>query len=279
MNRIFLIKTSLKRATATTATATSHRQYLHSEQPFYGSPRSSSSAHSTTSFSHHPIALLLQNAVTALRDPTRADAVAAVGELTGRRALRGLLETMRADPVGQRILADRPVVSKATIPYEKLLEGEENDKSNNPNAARTTFGQAYGAFLRTHGFDPDERDAVRYLENEPDLQYVMLRYRQCHDYWHALTDLPPTVPGELGLKWLELFQTGLPLAAFSSTVGSLRLSPAELEAVWKIYLPWALRQKMPFGKLMCVYYEEEWDTPVAELRARLQLEPAPQVDV
>jgi len=127
-----------------------------------------------------------------------------------------------------------------------------------------------------------------------DAAYVMLRYRQNHDFWHTLTGLPPTVLGELGLKWLELFQTGLPVAALSATVGSLSLSSdtnnmstskdqqqKQLEyqkhVLWNIYLPWARRQgqKLPFGALMNVYYEQEWDTPLSDLRHRLQLEPAP----
>ena len=101
---------------------------------------------------------------------------------------------------------------------------------------------------------------------------------QCHDYWHALTGLPPTVLGELGLKWLELFQTGLPIAALSSTVGSLRLDLDERDILLNLYLPWALEQSQNMTtSLLNVYYEEEFDTPLAELRRRLKLCPAPLV--
>ena len=242
-----------------------------------------------------------------MRDPTRADAVAAVGELTGRGALLGLWENMRRDPVGRDILRERPLVSKATIPYERLMrearelrERTNESKGDDIDNNDLTFGQAYGAFLLQHGFDPDERDPVRYLEGDgdddnttQDLAYVMTRYRQCHDFWHALTGLPPTVAGELGLKWLELFQTGMPLAALSCTVGSLSLlssssssratAAADLDTVWNVYLPWARRCHWKMGgqpgKLMNVYYEREWETPVVELRQRLGLEVAPTVEV
>ena len=101
---------------------------------------------------------------------------------------------------------------------------------------------------------------------------------QCHDYWHALTGLPPTVLGELGLKWLELFQTGLPIAALSSTVGSLRLDLDERDILLNLYLPWALEQSQNMTtSLLNVYYEEEFDTPLEELRRRLKLCPAPLV--
>lgn len=96
---------------------------------------------------------------------------------------------------------------------------------------------------------------------------------QNHDFFHALTGLPPTVLGELGLKWLELFQTGLPIAALSCTVGSLRLSEKERQILQGSYLPWAMKQRTSF--LMNVYYEKEFDTPIIELRKRLNLVAAP----
>ena len=319
-------------------------------EPFYGFPRprtrsfgksnendhlasSSSSSSSSSSNSNFPnidptvllfpfslprrqqerLDLFWTNATAAFQDPTRADAVAAVGELTGQYALQRLLQCMQSHSVGEQLLQEKPVVSKATIPfYQDLLSASATTTAaaaakHNRNTAvlstatqdttsflpddddsHITFGQAYGAYLLRHGFDPDERDDVRYLHtpnhddnnnsNNDDLTYVMLRYRQCHDFWHALTGLPPTVVGELGLKWLELFQTGMPLAAFSATVGSLRLSFDEQRILWGIYLPWAIEQgrKMPFGSLMNVYYEKEWDTPVGEFRKRLNLTRAPQ---
>jgi ubiquinone biosynthesis protein COQ4 len=225
----------------------------------------------------------MENASTALADPTRADAVAAVGEITGTQALRNLLRLMQDDPSGYEILLERPIVSKDTIPYKKLIARAkkatslESGATNNGNGpSPTTFGQAYGTFLAAHGFDPDGRDPIRHIE-DPDLSYVMLRYRQCHDYWHTLTGLPPTVAGELGLKWLELFQTGLPLTALSSTAASLLLDPRDRRLVWGAYLPWAyhVSKRMKFGSLMMVHYEKEFDTPLDELRDRMGIVPAP----
>lgn len=106
---------------------------------------------------------------------------------------------------------------------------------------------------------------------------------QNHDFFHAITGLPPTVLGELGLKWLELFQTGLPIAALSCTVGSLRLDDREREVLQATYLPWAAKHSGTDADnqssfLMNVYYEEEFDTPIQELRQRLNLTPAPRID-
>jgi ubiquinone biosynthesis protein COQ4 len=217
-----------------------------------------------------------------------------VGELTGYRVLHNyLVPYLQQQVTGRELLRDRPVVSQATIPYERLLQQAREWQQQEQQQQAMTFGQAYGLFLLQHGFDPDERDAVQYLPvlEDSDEAYVMLRYRQCHDFFHALTGLPPTVPGELGLKWLELFQTRLPMTALACTAGSLTLSWSDCDLVWNTYLPWARichhrmqqqqQQQQSNGgscTLLNVYYEHEWDTPLDELRNRLGLIPAPVVE-
>ena len=138
------------------------------ERPFYGEPRPPREGRSVT----NRIAVALHAATTAFGDPTRADAVAALGEVTGEVTLRRILERMTNDDTGRIILQERPIVSKATIPYERLITEAPDHLTED-----STFGHAYGSFLRSHGFDPDERDQVKYIDDE-DLAYVMLRYRQ-----------------------------------------------------------------------------------------------------
>lgn len=236
------------------------------EVPFYGLPRPPSDGPSLL----QRVSVAVHSAATAFSDPTRADAVAALGEVTGHVALTNMYDRMMSDPTGQRILRDRPIVSKATLPIDDFIRAAKDENT------AMTFGKAYGTFLMGHGFDPDERSQVKYIPY-PELAYIMLRYRQCHDFWHVLTGLPPTVLGELGLKWLELLQTGLPVAALSATVGSLRLSPKDREVLINHYLPWAVRMSQQSTYLMNVYYEEEFDTDLLEFRERLGVEPAPVV--
>ena len=315
--------------------------------PFYGRPRpvqelrDPSSSSSSTPLSSGASALLqnvrvaVESATTAFRDPTRADAVAALGEVTGHVALQEMKQRMENDDTGRRILSEKPLVSKDTLPIDELIASSSQETARDPHSI--TFGQAYGAFLKGHGFDPDERSAVKHIE-DPELAYIMMRYRQVrrnssssssnesydglvvlrvllypvgvlvsfgtnginalfthivvltpyhthththgchqnHDFWHVLTGLPPTVLGELGIKWLELLQTGLPVAALSATAGSLRLDSDERKILNDYYFPWAVRvnDRAPF--LMNVYYEEEFDTPLKELRDRLGVEAAPE---
>eukprot|EP00536_Pseudo-nitzschia_multiseries_P013804 jgi/Psemu1/212874/e_gw1.617.46.1 len=265
-------------------------------EPFYGKPRAAGPQHAvgaTTVVDR--IAIAVYNATTAFSDPTRADAVAALGEITGPLTLRRIHDRMMENSTGRQILRERPVVTKATIPYERLI-AEAPDVIEED--ADLTFGQVYGSFLKVHGFDPDERDDVKFVEDET-LAYIMLRYRQNHDFFHAITGLPPTVLGELGLKWLELFQTGLPVAALSCTVGSLRLDGNEREILQNSYLPWAMQHRHVVADtqtgnpnnngadsvrsllspafLMNIYYEKEFDTPINDLRRRLNLTPAPPI--
>lgn len=154
------------------------RSLSTSDEPFYGSPRPPTT--NKNRLPHQKIALAIHHATTAFADPTRADAVAGLGEVTGQVSLERIHEQMMADPTGRRILEDRPVVRKATIPYQELIDSVPEDPD-----APLTFGQAYGKFLKSHGFDPDGRDPVKYIEDDT-LAYIMLRYRQvCCIAWSS----------------------------------------------------------------------------------------------
>ena len=101
----------------------------------------------------------------------------------------------------------------------------------------------------------------------------MTRYRQVHDIWHILCDLPPDVPGEIALKWFELLQTGLPSAGLSAVFGPLRLSLREQARLVRFYIPWALRSAAIARPLMCVYYEELLELPLNQVQSQLHIEP------
>lgn len=126
-----------------------------------------------------------------------------------------------------------------------------------------------------------------------------------------LSGLPPTVEGELALKWFELVQTGLPVCALGAVVGPLALprrepqqraptSAAEVgmgsgtggggregraggsrggsrEVLARTYVPWAIRAGRRARKpLVCVWYERRWEQPVEQVRRELGVEMAPR---
>ncbi|KAF9967249.1 Ubiquinone biosynthesis protein, partial [Actinomortierella ambigua] len=117
---------------------------------------------------------------------------------------------------------------------------------------------------------------VHFVDSE-ELAYVMRRYRETHDFYHTLTNLPVTVDGEIALKWFEMVQTGLPMTMLSSFFGPLRLSSEERSRLFEVYVPWALENGSNCKPLMNVRWEEWMDKPVDEVRSELGVKPAPKV--
>jgi ubiquinone biosynthesis protein COQ4 len=124
--------------------------------------------------------------------------------------------------------------------------------------------------------NPDERDPVKYIDNE-ECAYVMQRYRECHDIYHAILGLPPSlVEGELALKAFEFVNTGLPMTALS-LLALARRKPKERERFFRVYLPWALKCASSSKPLINVYWEEELSTDLDVLLSRLNLRKPPDM--
>ena len=96
-------------------------------------------------------------------------------------------------------------------------------------------------------------------------------FAQSHDFWHMLTGLTPTVPGEIALKWLELMQMGMPVAALSAVKRPIRLSAAERATILSVYVPWAVRTGRSAKHFMNVYDKKEFESDLGELRQRMQI--------
>jgi len=212
------------------------------------------------------IALLVHSTMTAIKNPERADAISTISEITGYISLQSIYKKMVQDSTGRRILHDKPLVSKINIDIENLYTNKQS------------FGHAYATYMKGNGFDPDSRDPIKYLpRHHTDLRYIMLRYRQCHDYWHALTGLSSSALDELALKWIELIQIGLPIGAISVSIGKYRLEEKERQMLHKVYIPWAIQVGKSAKYLMNIYYEELFDMDIHVLREKLGIKVAPQV--
>ena len=209
------------------------------------------------------LVLSVTSAFTVFINPERGDMLAALGEVTGRDALRRIHAQMCADPVGARILAEKPVIRNDEIDIKYLR-----------SLSADSFGHHYAKFMDSHGFDADNRSLVRFVD-DPELAYVMRSHRELHDFWHTLFAVPPTVLGEIALKYVEMAHAKLPVSALSAFVGPLRLSNEERCLLMKVYLPWASHVSKKVHSLHCVMYEEEFETPIEELRRRLNIDVAP----
>ncbi|KAJ6032316.1 hypothetical protein N7540_003048 [Penicillium herquei] len=210
-------------------------------------------------------ALALGSAIGSLINPRRADLIAALGEATATPYfIYRLRNAMLSDPTGRRILRDRPRITSNTLPLSYLRTLPDN-----------SVGRTYAKWLDREGVTPDTRDQVHYIDNE-ECAYVMQRYRECHDFYHAVTGLPIFVEGELALKALEFLNTLLPMTGLS-LFAFIRMKPAEKERFLSLHLPWAVRSGLGSKELINVYWEEVLEKDVDVLRAELNIERPPDL--
>jgi ubiquinone biosynthesis protein COQ4 len=122
-----------------------------------------------------------------------------------------------------------------------------------------------------YNYSPNERPEVRYIEDE-ELAYIMQRYRQTHDFCHVLLDIPPTVLGEVVIKWFELAQTQLPMTFLSAMFGPFSAGPRE----WRLLLQsgafsWASKVGTTSDLLLNVYFEHHMETKLVDVRKIMHL--------
>ncbi|VDI06634.1 ubiquinone biosynthesis protein COQ4 [Mytilus galloprovincialis] len=203
------------------------------------------------------------SAAMSLYDPRRDDMISTLGETTGYFALKKMKQKMLEDPVGRQISSLRPEINTSTLSIDYLGSLPEE-----------TFGKKYWNFLSKNGFSPDARLPVHFVD-DPELKYVMLRYRQTHDLFHSVLGMPPHMLGEVAVKWVEAIQTGLPMCALGAFFGPLRLGPVNKQQYLSTYLPWAIRCGTNSKFLMAVYWEKHWEQNLTDLRNELNIEPAP----
>lgn len=201
----------------------------------------------------------------SLRDPRRGDLIAAFAEATATPYfIYRLRDAMLASATGRRILRDRPRITSTSLnlPYLRLLP--EN-----------SVGRTYITWLDREGVSPDTRSQVRYIDDE-ECAYVMQRYRECHDFYHALTGLPVVREGEVALKAFEFANTLLPMTGFSVFAAGT-MKTAERKRFREIYLPWAVKNGLKAKEVINVYWEEQLERDVRDLRKELGVEPPPDL--
>lgn len=106
----------------------------------------------------------------------------------------------------------------------------------------------------------------------------MKRYRESHDFYHCICNLPVNVESELALKFFEFANFGLPMTLISGLFGHLRLDSAKRTRLFKEYVPWAMRCGSSAAPLITVYWEQRWEQSVAEMKKELGIwDPPPAV--
>ncbi|KAM7183436.1 Coq4 domain containing protein [Rhypophila sp. PSN 637] len=256
---IAIISSSICRASLTSSITTTKREFSILNRPPPNYP------------GHVPLTrlekagLAIGSGLMSLRDPRRGDLIAAFAEATATPYfIYRLRDAMLSSPVGRRILRDRPRITSTSLNLPHL-------RSLPPN----TVGRTYIDWLDREGVSPDTRSAVRYIDDE-ECAYVMQRYRECHDFYHALTGLPIVREGEVALKAFEFANTLLPMTGLS-VFAAATLKKSERQRFASIYLPWAVRNGLRANEVINVYWEEELERDVEDLRKQLGVEPPPDL--
>jgi ubiquinone biosynthesis protein COQ4 len=202
--------------------------------------------------------LVGRSIVRVLGDSTKTHEIHRVEEITGRPRYRGLLAQLRADPQYAELLAERPELSSDHVSYAALRE-----------LPADTLGGAYVRHLDANNLSADYQAAATRHVEDPDLAYLMRRFRQTHDVWHALLGLGVTGHEEVIIHWFSWGQLRLPVSALIMVFGTMK--HLVLERRWGA-LQHSLREAYETGRdaapLLGVYWEQLWAEPLDEVRAR-----------
>ena len=167
---------------------------------------------------------------------------------------------MRKSEEGRLILKERPRFKLEYIDF-KWLESLPDD----------TFGKYYWKFMAKYNFSPNERPLVKYIA-DMELAYILQRYKETHDWLHALLGFGIEVEEELAVKWFEMIQTGLPMTSYASFVGPLRLRPSAYFKLQFEYLPMIIKNASKSKFYLSVYFEKYFEKNIHEMRKEMGIQ-------
>ena len=151
-----------------------------------------------------------------------------------------------------------------------VLESSASSSDGGAAYPPLSLGRAHGAFLSSHSFSLSSRPPTRYASCSRDA-YLLTRYRTCHDYYHVLYGVEPTVLGEVILKRVEHDEFGLPAQYLQAVVKGAGLRGREREELEEAEEWIGMVREGRRGKehLMTVFWEEILDRPLQEVREEL----------
>ncbi|XP_071582683.1 UDP-sugar transporter UST74c [Temnothorax nylanderi] len=205
------------------------------------------------------VLLTMGSAAVSLANPYRGDMIACLGETTGTNALVRCHQRMKDTSEGQRVLAQKPRVNTSTVDLSYL-------KDLPPG----TVGRTYRDFLDDNNVSPDDRLAVQFVD-DIELAYVMQRYREVHDIFHAMLLMPTTMLGEVSVKWVEALQLRLPMCITGAIFGASRLRPRQRQLYLNHYLPWSINTGLNAKFLLGIYFEERWGQSLEDFHKEMNI--------
>ena len=207
--------------------------------------------------------LVLRATARVLADSEQTAEIHRVEELTGRRAYRHMLQRGAGDPELQAILAERPELEPGQVDYDGLR-----------TLPADTLGGAYVRHLDDNGLTAVSQAAHTRHIDDPDMAYLMRRFRQTHDVWHTLLGLGTTGHEEVIIHAFSWGQLRLPVSAMVVFFGAIK--HMVLERRWGA-LRRGLREAYDIGRdaapLLPVPWEHYWEEPIEAIRARYDVRP------
>ncbi|KAG7661315.1 COQ4 [[Candida] subhashii] len=217
-------------------------------------------------YNYEKLLMFLGSSIGSYYHPERNEFIVALGESTAiTPVLRSIQTQMLSDPVGRQILREKPRMTSTSLDLDHLRSLPEN-----------SIGRTYVEWLDREGVSPDTRVPVRYIDNE-ELAYIYQRYRECHDFYHAVTGLPIIIEGEIAVKVFEFMNIGMPMSGMGALFAPLRLKPNQKQRLYSVYYPWAFKSGLNSKPLMNVYWENILDRDVDEFRKEMGIEQPPDL--
>jgi ubiquinone biosynthesis protein COQ4 len=207
--------------------------------------------------------LLTLNAIQiVLRDSHRTEQIHVVEETTGRTRLGRVAQRLRASPEGRAFLARRPELCKQQVDFAALRR-----------LPARTLGGAYIRHLDDNGLSADTQAAPTRHVADPDVAFLVRRFRQTHDVWHPLTGLGTNPWHEVVIHAFSYGQLRLPVSALIVSLGGIK--HGLLERRWDLgrTLADAYRKGRAAAPLLEVVWEDHWEEPLADVRRRYEIEP------
>lgn len=198
-----------------------------------------------------------------LRDSNETVGVHVAEELTGRQRFTDVLASFGGSEAGQELLRERPELNSEQVDYAWLSQ-----------LPAGTLGRAYADHLSGHGLSADAQAVpTRYID-DPDMAYLMRRFRQTHDVWHPLIDLGVQGYEETLIHAFSWGQLRLPVSAMVIAGGAIK--HMLLEGRWGALrhgLLEAYRNGRDAKPLLAIHWEQLWEVPLDEVRRRYNVRP------
>ena len=198
------------------------------------------------------------NLLKVAKNPEKTEGILKVSDILWKL---GLLDSvvllLKQDPHAERCIRERRLLSSYEInKLAKLPVG--------------SLAETYARHMISNNLKPD---FYKKMQIGDDVTYFMMRMRETHDLWHVITGFGTDVPSELGLQAFMIAQLQTPLSSIliaSRTFFSTFKNPNEISQIYnQLAKGWTMGREA--HKIFALDWEENWETPLSEIRAKFNV--------